>query len=285
MEPTSPEQSRLLVTSGTTSWEREGARDEHDLLADFLEDVAASETIQTAISRSIAAMHLRTGDRVLDVGCGTGVIFPEVVRAIGSTGQIVGIDHGSGFLDDARQRSVDGGFGNQVALFQGDAHVLPFEDDSFDAAHTERVLIHLADPDRALAEMARVVKPGGWISCVEPDLVGMRMEHTQPELGAAVISGFCASIRNPAMGLELNRRLLRCGLTDISVEVLTEVERSLTDDDMAFYRNAGDRAVELGLLTKTTAAQALDEMRRASACGYFVSYSSMFIVSGRVRER
>jgi len=282
MEPTSPEQSRLLVTSGTTSWERDGARDEHDLLADFLEDVAASETIQAAISRSIAAMRLHPGDRVLDVGCGTGVIFPAVVMAVGPSGQIAGIDHGVGFLTDARQRAVDGGFGEQVVLFQGDAHALPFPAGSFDAAHTERVLIHLAEPDRALAEMARVVKPGGWISCVEPDLVGMRMDHVHPELGAAVVSGFCASIRNPAMGLELNRRMQRCGLTDIAVEVITESERSLSEDDLAFYGSAGDRAVEMGLLTEATAVQALSEMRQASAGGYFVSYSSMFIVSGRV---
>ena len=187
MESSSPDQSRLLVTSGTTSWDRDGARDEHDLLADFLEDVAATETIQTALSRSVAAMRLRPGDRVLDVGCGTGVIFPEIARALGSSGRIIGIDHGAGFLADAKQRAVDGGFGNQVDLFEGDAHALPFQEGSFDAAHTERVLIHLHDPDRALAEMVRVTKPGGWISCVEPDLVGMRMDHAQPTLGAAVI--------------------------------------------------------------------------------------------------
>lgn len=273
-----------LVTSGTSSW-REGADAQHDVLADFLEDIAATTTIQSAIERAVALMRPQPGDRVLDIGCGTGVLFPPLAKALGARGQITGLDHGVGFLNDARERADQGGFGDRVRLIRGDAHALPFADGAFDAAHSERVLMHLRDPDAALRELRRVVRPGGWIVCVEPDLTGMRMDHPRAGLAAKVIAGFCASIQNPSMGIELNRRLAHAGLINRRVETITEVEREPPDVAAEFFERAASTAVERGWLTSSDAATALAGMREALAGDYFTSYSSMFIVAGQVPER
>lgn len=270
------------VTSGTDSWERDGAEREHAMLVGFLDEVAATETIQDAMLRAAAAMRIRTGDCVLDVGCGTGVFFPALAPAIGLAGRIVGLDHAAGFLRESRDRAILMGKSGQIDLVQGDAHRLPFPDDSFDAAHTERVLIHVAEPDLVLRELARVVRPGGWIVCVEPDLDGMRVDSDRPELVGAIVRGFCESIRNPAMGLELNRRMGEAGLVERTVESITEVERDYPEDVAEFFSRAAATAVAKGWITAPDAQMGLRAMQSAGDAGTYTSYSSMFIVAGRV---
>jgi SAM-dependent methyltransferase len=90
------------------------------------------------------------GKDVLEVGCGTGLVLERIRRFARSA---VGIDLSPKMLELARARQLD------VQL--GDATRLPFADDSFDVACSFKVLAHVRDIDRALSEMARVVRPGG----------------------------------------------------------------------------------------------------------------------------
>lgn len=90
------------------------------------------------------------GKSVLEVGCGTGLILERVAAF---AGQAQGIDLSPGMLDKARARGLD--------VREASATALPFEDATFDVAYSFKVLAHVPDFDLALAEMARVVKPGG----------------------------------------------------------------------------------------------------------------------------
>jgi SAM-dependent methyltransferase len=274
--------SRPLVTSGTASWQRDGAAVEHELLSEFLEDTAATETIQSGIAIAVSRMNLQPGFRVLDVGCGTGVIFAELAEAVGSSGSITGLDHAEGFLADARTRADADGYGDIVELIRGDAHRLPFPDAWFDAAHTERVLMHLDNPTAAIRELRRVVKPGGWVVCVEPDLTGMRIDLPAAENVAKVLAGFCVSIMNPSMGLELNRRMATAGLIERQIDTMTEVVREYDEAMDQFFVRAAATAVDRGWLTDHSATETLAAMRQAGLEGIYTSYSSMFIVAGRV---
>lgn len=89
--------------------------------------------------------------RILEAGCGTGLVM-ERVRSRGST-NIVGVDLSAGMLAIAREQ------GSRVA--QASVTALPFPDASFDVAYSFKVLAHVPDIEAALAEMARVVRPGG----------------------------------------------------------------------------------------------------------------------------
>ena len=110
---------------------------------------------------------------VLDAGCGTGVIAEELARF--SQACVVGLDVDPGMLAFAR------GQGGEVAYVQGDAHALPFPDGAFDAVACHYLLLWLADPARAVVEMARVTRPGGAVlACAEPDYGG-RVDHP-PEM-------------------------------------------------------------------------------------------------------
>jgi ubiquinone/menaquinone biosynthesis C-methylase UbiE len=90
------------------------------------------------------------GGDVVEVGCGTGLVLQRVQ---GFAASACGVDLSPGMLEKARARGLD--------VREGDATALPFADASFDVAYSFKVLAHVPELDRALAEMARVVRPGG----------------------------------------------------------------------------------------------------------------------------
>jgi len=90
------------------------------------------------------------GGRALEVGCGTGLILERVARF---ADRAVGIDLSAGMLQQAKGRGLD--------VMQGLATALPFADASFDVTYSFKVLAHVPDIELALAEMARVTRPGG----------------------------------------------------------------------------------------------------------------------------
>jgi ubiquinone/menaquinone biosynthesis C-methylase UbiE len=94
--------------------------------------------------------------RVLEIGVGTGLSFPHYPREVE---ELVGIEPSEPMLRRARRRAA--GLGREVKLVQAPAEALPFEDRSFDTVVTLAVLCSVDDPPRALAEIRRVLRPGG----------------------------------------------------------------------------------------------------------------------------
>lgn len=118
--------------------------------------------------------------RVADIGTGTGVLALELA-ALGL--DVVGIDRSGGMLDAAREkwRAVEARAPGSVTFRDGDAHALPLDDASVDAAFAHMVLHSLEHPERAVAEMARVVRPGGRVILV--DFLLHEHRWMQQELG------------------------------------------------------------------------------------------------------
>ena len=96
-----------------------------------------------------------TGDRVLDVGCGTGVLAREAEARVGQSGRVSGLDLNEGMLAVARRLRPE------IEWRQGDALDLPFEDGAFDAVVSQFALMFLPEPVLALREMWRVLARGG----------------------------------------------------------------------------------------------------------------------------
>ncbi|MEO8245673.1 MAG: ubiquinone/menaquinone biosynthesis methyltransferase [Chloroflexota bacterium] len=109
------------------------------------------------------AARVGPGMRVLDVACGTGHLARLVADRVGASGEVVAIDASEGML--ARARRAAGGM--PIDYRRADALALPFPDASFDAATIGFGLRNLADYGRGLAEMRRVVRPGGRVVVLE----------------------------------------------------------------------------------------------------------------------
>jgi len=99
------------------------------------------------------------GERLLEIGPGTGYYALPVAEWLGD-GTLELLDLQPDFLEHTTRRAADAGLSNLVST-QGDAQALPFEDDRFDGAYLVAVLGEIPDPDAALHELRRVVRPGG----------------------------------------------------------------------------------------------------------------------------
>lgn len=109
---------------------------------------------------------LGQGDRVLDLCCGTGDLAIEVAGRVGPSGEVVGADFSEPMLEIAREKEPGEGEA-AVSFVNADALELPFEDHSFDALTIGFGARNLADLDRGLAEMKRVLRPGGRLVILE----------------------------------------------------------------------------------------------------------------------
>jgi len=108
--------------------------------------------------RATVAAVVRPGDRVLDACCGTGDL---AVAALEAGATVTGLDFSERMLERARSKS------SEIEWIQGDAEKLPFEDASFDAATVGFGVRNLADLERGLAELRRVLRPDGRVAILE----------------------------------------------------------------------------------------------------------------------
>lgn len=141
--------------------------------------------------------RLAGASTVLEVGCGTGAVISEVAGM--ARASLVGLDIDGAMLAFARRRNPD------VLWVQGDAHALPFPEASFDLVFCHFLLLWVRVPARAVAEMARVVRPGGYVlASAEPDYGG-RIDFP-PEL-ARLGQLQALALREQGADPEVGRRL------------------------------------------------------------------------------
>jgi ubiquinone/menaquinone biosynthesis C-methylase UbiE len=120
-------------------------------------------------SKLINRSGIKEGMKVLEVGCGSGAFTTFVARAVGKEGEVFALDIQREMLKQLEKKLSKKK--NQdimnIQLIEGDAHNLPFDDDSFDLVYTVTVLQEIPDKNKALHEIKRVLKPGGILAVTE----------------------------------------------------------------------------------------------------------------------
>ncbi|PKA41509.1 SAM-dependent methyltransferase [Rhizobium sullae] len=144
-----------------------------------IHDAAGYEQLMGRWSQKLAPMFidfagLADGEKILDVGCGTGSLTFALARTA-ELGEIAAIDYSPVFVEETIRRNTD----PRIKVRQGDACALPFDDGTFDRALALLVLHFVPEASKAVAEMRRVVRPGGIVAAAVWDhlggMPGMRM--------------------------------------------------------------------------------------------------------------
>jgi SAM-dependent methyltransferase len=135
----------------------------------------ATATFDTSIATRTAVReaafflpHLRPGMRLLDIGCGPGSITLGLAAVV-APGEVVGIDLRPEAVEQARALAAERRVSN-VRFEVASVYAQPFADPAFDAVFAHAVLMHLAEPVRALAEVRRVLRPGGIVGLSDLDI-------------------------------------------------------------------------------------------------------------------
>lgn len=137
-------------------------RDDNPVLTEYARlahqyDGRWSFYIEATVRETLKRLCPRSGDALLDVGCGTGALL-QVLAAVFPSVKLYGVDPSVEMLDIARLK-----LGTSAALKQGYAEELPFPDEVFEIVVSTSMLHYLRRPDKALREIARVLKPAGQI--------------------------------------------------------------------------------------------------------------------------
>jgi hypothetical protein len=219
--------------------------------------------------RSLELIQLRSGERLLDVGSGTGTSAVLAARELGCT--VAGVDPGVEAVRRAQEAADAAGSYDQVGFVVGEAGALPFADGEFDAVLCECSLSTFPDQARAVAEMRRVLRPGG--RAVISDVVADRRRLPE-RLNGQMATVACVG---GALSLEGYRRLLGDhGLRTLAVEALDAEAARLAErveDRLRAWRLVGSPAGDGFPLSPEEAIDAVRLARRAienGALGYAI---------------
>jgi SAM-dependent methyltransferase len=210
--------------------------------------VLSSHTWRTAEnSAAYLIPHLRAGMKLLDVGCGPGTITADLAKLV-SPGQVVGLEYAPGILEQARATAAEQGVADHVEFVTGDVHSLDFPDDTFDVVHAHQVLQHVGDPVRALSEMRRVCKPGGYVAARDGDYSAFFWYPENPVL-EEWSRFYCQVARanggEPDAGRHLKAWAARAGFDRADIQASTSSWCFSTDAERAWWGASwADRAVK-----------------------------------------
>ncbi|MFH8381290.1 methyltransferase domain-containing protein [Kitasatospora sp. NPDC018058] len=209
-------------------------------------DTLTAEPFYTAYKQRLRELlHPVPGGLYLDAGSGVGGSALALAEEYGS--RVVAIDSSFTMTVESHTRGVP-------LVAAADVHRLPFRDDSFDGAWADRVLQHVTDPEHALAEMLRVIRPGGRIALADPDYDTQVLDIADQELARRVLR-FRADVqlRNGTFAHQHAGLLASHHLVDVAVEARTLVVRNPQEvDNYMGLRTWAHAAAEHGHLTYRT---------------------------------
>jgi ubiquinone/menaquinone biosynthesis C-methylase UbiE len=246
----------------------------------YLDMVGGLETIQRIKQQTYDLLEIREGSHLPDVGCGTGDDVRALARRVGRTGLVVGVDGSESMVAEAQERAREANL--PVEFRVGDAERLDFADNTFDGCRAERVFVHLNHPERALAEMVRVVRPGTRIVVFDADWETLIVDAPDRAVTRKLLNFHCDSSGSRWIGRQLPRLFCEAGLSDIAVMADNLVFSDYSQADFVFQlREAAVQASAVGIVPRPAAKEWLNHLEEAQERGAFFAAVTGFCVSGR----
>ena len=223
--------------------------------------------------RTIEALRLTPGARVLDVGSGPGLFADEMAQVVGPAGMVRGVDLSVAMLEIARARCAD----KPWAEFQiADAVSLPFGDGDFDACVSVQTLEFVADVDAALREIHRTLKPGGRLAVSDADWGSTTWYSKDAARCERVLAGWLEGFAHLRLPLTLKSRIEAAGFVDASAHAIPVLETAYGPECFSFHFIRMFQSVlpeRTGLTQEEVDAWAEDLREQGEAGAYFFAHN------------
>jgi len=170
-------------------------------------------------------VDLPLGASAIDLGCGPCGALDVLSERVGTGGRVIGVDIDSGSVDAARAFAEERRLGN-VKIVRADARDTGLASSSYDLVHTRLLLVNISSPEQVVEEMARIVRPGGWVVVMEPDS-GLQLCHPAHSGLRRLTELLGTAYQLDGADLNLGRRLphllATAGLAEVAVEARADV--------------------------------------------------------------
>jgi ubiquinone/menaquinone biosynthesis C-methylase UbiE len=258
---------RLSLWRDTAGFSDTKARE----LAARLELRARAEDEAAVREEYVGLLGVTPGERVLDVGCGSGAVTRVLARRVAPGGTAVGVDASPALLAVARELAAEAGCSELIELREGDCRALPFPEASFDATVAATVLVHVPNAAQALAEMVRVTRAGGRIGVFDFDGDSLLIAHPDRALTRRIVAANAdyGSV-NGWLARQLPGLFTDLGLLDVRVRGFMPLERASDSFYASSTARAAEVAAQMGAITPDEWARWRDAHAAECAAGRFL---------------
>ena len=226
------------------------------------------------------AVRPAVGDTILDLGCGNGFLSQELANAVGPTGRVIGVDPSADMLQSAKERCANS---PQVELHEGFADAIPLSDNSVDAVVSVQVFEYIPDLAAAVAEVARVLKPGGRVAIGDMHFDTWAWHSADEARMSAMMESWDQHLAHRDVPAQLPQLFAAAGLIVEELRPMTFIEHQLKADGMARMLTIlmSAFAIQNKHLPEETVNAWLNEQTALESEGRFFHAITHVVVTGR----
>jgi len=238
-----------------------------------LERMYSTPAVVEQRARTRSALAIRPGERGLDIGCGPGFLLCEMAKDAGAKGHVAGIDASADMVEAARRRAEHQDLKERTDIRVGDATRLDQAHGSLDFVTAVQVYLYVRHIERALAEAARVLKPGGRLVVVDTDWDSCVWRTSDRERQRRMMDAWARQFAQPHLPPLLPRLLAGAGLELQAVEAIPLINLRYEADSFSagVIEMMAPTVAPLGIDPTECAAWAADLRGRTGDGEYFFS--------------
>jgi ubiquinone/menaquinone biosynthesis C-methylase UbiE len=252
-------------------------------MAAFLEERSHCRDMQAVNAAVCNVLVPIPGERILEVGCGSGVLCRLIAQHIQPGGYVIGIDISPQFLIEAQNYALQEGVTDRINFGCGAGEFLPYPNAMFDSALAARLLLHAHEPDAVVREMVRVVRSGGRVVVMDWDFETVAIDHPNRELTRRLLHW-----RNDHhggdnwSGRKLWRRMMAAGLQSLTIKPVVSIAHDEADGLTQSLWRAAQVSRDRGAISPNEHNTWVNTLKERIQAGTFFASIVYYIISGIV---